>query len=717
MDCRFTVCSGIEVFILALVALTLIPYRPRNDAVTPPQLPVAYKHGVVIFRTLYTYAGLMPTHKLIKRLAKVKIHQNTLKVSCRVKVGETHTSRWDGLNLPLIEGEGQVTEKYSFGSVDTPAGELHINVLYRRHTDFRVDDSEELLSSHFINLDERYFQPSLNTHNRTASQPQSLGRRDTGTSATAVTNNSLRGETSQFGNHTPIYSQASGVNTSPSFTSRGQPLGGTSLSSSPADQAHRSVQGSKSSLRGGDHGISRRPSVSFMQPFKSPSLSNSPSSDTIPPSPRTSVTRISSATAPIAARNRPAISPVIPKSTPSYDTPGSLGTSSSPRPPSIGRYSSSFGPRKPKQATGPRMDDETSSGKGSYSSSIQATGAIPHEHNSLSDDHKVADFLKLLDSKQPMNMFNHGDCTKKTNTALVKFQQMKDSHNALSDSMSQSVLLQRSSSPSTPSRPSNITQSAIPASSYSPSSSPGKPVSPYTPHTPAVPSRLSAGQTAVYSSRHQHPGDFGPAPRSSLPAVHNDEQSSPTSPLDIPAPSPRPFHGPRNQGSFSHSQPHGYGNVSGDFPEPLYGPRSASVEMEPLSLSKLAELKIATEEGLPGRAITREESNPRRDSREEEQGQARGGYPGGLSGSGSSSFRGRGHRGTGRGVTYTPPGGSQTYLNQSDSAGSERPSLIGRRTPSNPRGGFGEEEDLLFTMSDMSNARRSIDQDRSGQRR
>lgn len=656
----------------------------------------------------------MPTHKLIKRLAKVKIHQNILKVSCRVKVGETLTSRWDGLNLPLIEGESQVTEKYSFGSVDTPAGELHINVLYRKHTDFRVDDSEELLSSHFINLDERYFQPSLNAHHRTVSQPQSLGRRDTGSLATVITNNSLRGETLQFGNNTPIYSQGPTVNTSPNFTSRGQPLSGTSLSSSPADQAQRSVQGSKSSLRGGDYGISRRPSVSFMHPFKSPSLSNSPSSDTIPPSPRTSVTRISSTTAPIAARNRPTISPVIPKSTPSYDNPGSLGTSSSPRPPSIGRYSSSFGPRKPKQATGPtKIDDETSSGKGSYSSSTQATGAIPHEHNSLSDDHKVADFLKLLDSKQPMNMFNHSDCSKKTNTALVKFQQMKDSHNALSDSMSQSVLLQRSSSPSTPNRQSSITQSAIPASSYSPSSSPGKPVSPYPPHTPAVPSRLSAGQTAIYSSRHQQsrdPSDFGPAPRSPLPT---NEKSSPTSPLDIPAPPPHPFHG----NSFSHTQPHSYGNRSGDFAEPLYGPRSASVEMEPLSLSKLAELKIATEEGLPGRTSPREKSNPRRDSREEEQSQVRGGYPGGLSGSSSSSFRGRGHRGTGRGMTYTPPGGSQTYLNQSDSTGSERPSFIGRRTPSNPRGGFGEEEDLLFTMSDMSNARRSIDQDRSSQRR
>ncbi|KAF8429761.1 autophagy-related protein 13-domain-containing protein [Tirmania nivea] len=692
----------------------VVDLRPRNGDIALPQLPVAYKHAVFIFRSLYTYAGLMPAQKLLKRLTKVTVHQNALKVCCRVKVGEGPSTRWDGLNLPLIDGESQVVGDYTFGMVDTPAGELHINVSYRKHFDFRVDDFEELLSSHFINLDERYFQPSLNSHQRTASQPQSLGRRDTSSLQSVILNASLRQEPQQYGGHIPLYSQGAGMNSSPSSAPRGQQVGGPSLSSSPAEHTYmnlRPVQGSKSSLRGIGEGITRRPSVSFMQPFKSPSLSNSPSADAIPPSPRTSVTRISSTTAPIAARTRPAISPVIPKSTPSYDAPGPLGISPSPRPPSIGRYSSSFGARKPRPATGHmRADDEISSGKGSYSSSIQRPGsAMFNEQGSKpNEDDKVVDFLKLLDFKQPLKMFSQGDSSKKMTTALVKFQQMKDSHNALSDSMSQSLLLQKSGSSSTPGKQSSTMQ-PLPASSYSPSSSPGNPLSSYTSFTPAVPSRLSAGQTAVCSSKHkqaQEQDRFAPNQSSSTVAGRGDDQSVATSPLDIPALSPRPFHGSGGPSSY---QPDRY-DVPRIFKGPVYGPTSASGV---LSLSKLDELRLASEEALPGRSITRDDGDVHREAREDERGVSRGGSTGGLTGS-SSSLRGRVHRGSGRGTTYTPPGGSQTYLNrdQADSVGSDRPSLTGRRTPSYPRAG--EEEDLLFAMSDMSTARRSMENDRAG---
>ncbi|KAF8448582.1 autophagy-related protein 13-domain-containing protein [Terfezia claveryi] len=686
-----------------------VELRPRNGDIALPQLPVAYKHAVVIFRSLYTYAGLMPTQKLLKRLTKVTVHQNTLKVCCRVKVGEFSSPRWDGLNLPLIDSESQVVEDYTFGMVDTPVGELHINVSYRKHCDFRVDDSEELLSSHFINLDERYFQPSLNSHQRTASQPQSLGRRDTGSLQSTLLNASLRQEAQHYGGHTPLYSQGAGMISSPSSAYRGPQFGGPSLSSSPADHTYmnlRSVHGSKSSLRGtGDGGVTRRPSVSFMQPFKSPSLSNSPSADAIPPSPRTSVTRISSTTAPIAARNRSAISPVIPKSTPSYDAPGPLGISPSPRPPSIGRYSSSFGARKPRPSTGQmRADDEMSSGKGSYSSSIQRPGsaAINEQGSRPNEDDRVVDFLKLLDTKQPLKMFSHGDSSKKATTALVKFQQMKDSHNALSDSISQSLLLQKTGSQSAPGRQSSSMMQPLPASSYSPSSSPGNPMSSYTSFTPTVPSRLSAGQTAVYSSRHQarELDGFGPNHHSSTAAGRSDDQLAATSPLDIPASSPRPFHGPPGPSSYHESR---------EFDRPVYGPTSASGDIGVLSLSKLGdELRLASEEDLPGRSATRDNGDAHREAREDERGVPSGGFAGGLTGSSSSSLRGRLYRGSGRGTTYTPPGGSQTYLSkdQGDSVGSDKP--MGRRTPS-----YREEEDLLFAMSDMSSARRSMEPDDS----
>ena len=317
-----------------------------------------------------------------------------------------------------------------------------------------------------------------------------------------------------------------------------------------------------------------------------------------------------------------------------------------------------------------------------------------------SEDQKVADFLKLLDDRKPLKMFDHSDSSQKTNNALEKFHQMRDSHNALSDTMSASLLLQRSSTPARQS-------TTMPAASYSPSSSPGKPVSPYAPHTPAVPSRLSAGQTAVYSSRHHDQPKFTSPKRTSKSTSHNDDQSATTSPLDIPAPSPRPFPTTRQNA---------YQSNSADFEGPVYGPTSASVD-SPLSLSKLAELRIASEEDLPGRATV---DNSPEASREEERGVSeternvqRGGFAGGLTGSGSSSFRGRVHRGNGRAANYTPPGGSVSYQHGEVGGSSERLPL-GRRTPSYVRFGFGEEEDLLFAMSDMSSARRSMDQERSG---
>ncbi|KAF8471295.1 autophagy-related protein 13-domain-containing protein [Kalaharituber pfeilii] len=712
-----------------------VELRPRNDGVPAPQLAVAYKHGVVLFRSLYTYAGLMPTQKLLRRLAKVKVHQSALKVCCRIVSGETSLSsaRLDGLNVPFMEGESQVTDRYSLGSVDTPAGEMHINVFFRRHCDFRVDDSEELLSSHFLNMDERYFQPSLNTHQRTVSQPQSLTRRDLGSVPSAAANAALRSDPRQDAPSYGLYQHGTGVITaSPGFAARGQQVGGTPLSSSPADQPYmnlRSVQGSKSSLRSVDNaGIQRRPSVSFMQPFKSPSLSNSPSSDAIPPSPRTSLTRITSTTAPIAARTRATISPVAPKSSLSYDSTAPLGTSASPKPQSIGRYSSSFGPRKPRPAIG-RMEDETSSGKGSYSSSMQAPGSGMFNEQRFSypsEDQKVADFIRLLDDKQPLKLFDHGDSSKKTNSALVKFQQMRESHNALSDSMSASIMLQRTGSPSTPSRQSPAQPVATP-SSYSPSSSPGKPVSPYPPHTPAVPSRLS--HTAVYTSRNppsREDTGFDTAQHS--PGVtrtsHKNEHSTAaaanttTSPLDIPAPSPHPFQPVRRPSSTFPPPQEGFDNDSSEFEGPVFGPNCSGVDV-PLSHSKIVELQIASETDMPGRenAAHGDVTNAPREEGERGEVVQRGGFSGG-NGTGSSesvSYRGRGYRGAARATsTYTPSSGSLCYLRGEHGdigAGGDRPLLVGIRTPSYPRGGFGEEEDLLFAMSDMSNARRSIDQE------
>lgn len=186
----------------------------------------------------------------------------------------------------------------------------------------------------------------------------------------------------------------------------------------------------------------------------------------------------------------------------------------SPRPTSTSRYSSSFTHRRGRLSfggTGKVGDDEQgSSGRGSLASSLAQPGsgllAEVGGHASSgslqTDDDQISDFLKALDSKKTLQSFESAkrgeSATNKTVAQLSKFHAMRDSNNALTESMTSSLQMQRASGTSSP-HLSNVPSMAAPAS-VSVSSSPGKPLSPHTPHTPAVPSRLSEASVARYSS-------------------------------------------------------------------------------------------------------------------------------------------------------------------------------------------------------------------------
>ena len=75
---------------------------------------------------------------------------------------------------------------------------------------------------------------------------------------------------------------------------------------------------------------------------------------------------------------------------------------------------------------------------------------------------------------------------------------MRESNNALGDSMTSSMQMHRSSSSS--SRQLTSVPGMVAPASVSTSTSPGKPVSPHTPHTPAIPSRLSENSIIDYST-------------------------------------------------------------------------------------------------------------------------------------------------------------------------------------------------------------------------
>ena len=102
------------------------------DLVTPPKfgapdLPVVYKKAVVLFRRVFSEARLLPVWRLKKRLTKVKLN-NSLKLGVRVANGDGSSTRESGrkvaISAPLVETQTKevITNEFSFGQIDTPAG-------------------------------------------------------------------------------------------------------------------------------------------------------------------------------------------------------------------------------------------------------------------------------------------------------------------------------------------------------------------------------------------------------------------------------------------------------------------------------------------------------------------------------------------------------------------------------------------------------------------
>ena len=740
----------------------------------------------MVFRALYTYAGLMPTWKFRRRLLKSKLNPSPLKVNCRVINGNDYSrppKDFDLLHVPLCQDEGSVVETYRIEKVDSPAGSIKVEVSYRQNCDFRVDDSEALLSFQFLNLDEHFFRPPPVPRN--ASQPPG---REMNSLPSAGMNQPPRSEFNQtYGSLSSFHQQgANPIGASPlsALRSAAEMADRASPTGSPIERPTtglRSMHGSKASLRSVDGGgPQRRSSVSFMQPFKSPSLSASPaSSDQVASSPRTSLNRVSTPMAPPLHRQRPSLG-AMPLSSnkappPSFEhasaqhaIPASNTGSSPLAAQPMTRIASSFGSRRPRNPSGASRtdDDNNSSGKASYSSSAApGSGLYAETGTNSNEDLQIRDFMRLLANGQNQTLKSFGSSSgeassKRTGNALSKYQKMRDSHMSMADSISSSLLLQPPpASPSTSSRHLSNVPAMIPSTEFSSSSSPGKPISPHTPHTPhtpAIPSRLSAGLTAQHAPRHDdqrgHPGRVSPgsgdrlehAPSSGVSGSSRMTTAATTSPLDIPS-SPRLF-GSRRSNSMSQQQQQRLDGDSLGF-DPLvpYGPEMrqsaslGSLDTAPLSMSRLLDLQNASATNLPGTS----ESEP--ETREDNDGddtlafgpirapQAEGDLPRlqqryttshrgtTYSGSGSPGHSSRGRfPSRGRGSSTPPTTGSTSSLEQraggSSTEGRIRPS--GGRTFGYTKPGiYGEEDDLLFTMSDMSIAqqsRRSLDQERGG---
>ena len=713
-------------------------------------LPRIYKNSIVLFRSLYTYAKLLPTWKIGKRLSKSRSANGLPRLKYRIMEYDSPRSPYeiDELTLPLFSGQDRVTEQYNFGSIDSPAGQFSIKVSYRSNCHFRIDNSEALLSSHFMGMDEEMFEPSLGQRHRRGDQKTESKPHQT----------ELGSMPHALKDATEIADQGQAYGSLSTFHNTGPRIGSSPLSAlraardmnieSPPDSPplkappnHRSAQGSRSSLRSADAApiMGRRTSVSFM-PFKTPSLSASPrqTDQAGVQSTRGSIGKNSPLSALAEARN-PSLQPNAPQSTKGSPVlaeqavPSS--TSSSPRPGNTARYSSSFGHRRARLSVGGSSktdDDNNSSGKTSLTSSAVRPGSEVLAEGGASsdsvhtDDDNISEFLKMLDQKKDLKSFQTPTgstaadaSTRRTTAALSKFQRMRDSHAALSDSMSSSQVLHRSSSSS--SRQLSSVPPMVAGTSTSISSSPGKPISPHTPHTPAIPSRLSANSIAEYSQRERSVGRQRHSLEEGTETVEHEDGVSHdhgTVAIDIPT-SPRPFH-PGYRRSSSVAQQHRPLPVNDDIGDILpFGMRSLSLgggdERPPLSLSELLRSGECSEGVIPvaqGRPFGPqqapiEEAAPPPvilGSREEDRPTSSRGTP----------FRPRIGRRSGRG--QTPPQSSITSSTGDRVTGSgSSDQRAGRYSFTRPASTFEEEEPLLFAMSDFGvghSSRRSLEEGR-----
>lgn len=532
-----------ERWTIDLVEPSAAPTAQLSD---PP--PNVYKKGVVMLKSLYTYARFLPGWKFSHRIARNSGNGNGPMPKPRYRITNAMKSGEDTLGLPLSTS-GPVTEEYHFAALPCVLGLLKVSVKYRTNCNFELDTAERLLSEKFA--------PS-----------------------TAIssfrTSDSTSGELSQDSRYKPWARMPS---------TEEEDIANSATRPSPVIQP---AVGSRSSLRADAIPPSspRRPSVSF-QPFKAGSLSSSPGSALmVPPSPGGSLPKNAGISLPQHNRSRSSLN-TLPQQ--ALRTPGltnetvvASSGSSSPKPAPIQRYSSSFGNRKARfsSSVGSKTEEDGNSSRGSVSSSTHRASITLNEAESASheDSENISDFIKLLEkSSHGLPSFNKTDQasldanSQRTAAQYSKFAKMKDSTAQFSDSLSSSLMLQRSSTSS------SRQLSNVPGL-VSTSSSPGKAVSPHTPHMPAIPSRLSNNSIAEYSREESRSRTRQTPTRAD--SIDEDRAGGSTgrdrgtTAIDIPT-SPRTFPTSRRSSSVHHQQPRTSSHNDDDVMP--FGLRSASV--------------------------------------------------------------------------------------------------------------------------------------------
>lgn len=687
-----------------------------------PILPTIYKKAIVFFRSLFITTRLLPAWKFSSQGLAKGCHP-ALATRCRIRMSEPQKESPDTLKSP-IDGRSEPVTEYMFGDLEVPVGRLSTSVTYRNDCSFRIDDSESLLSSRFMGVDENFFKPSvpqrIDSTRHAAGDVGSLRDRRTKPDLSDV--HQTYGSLSTFHGDGPL-------GTSPMSALRAVKPPGSDTSSPPAslpshqdfDVPHSMPIGNRSaanhrSTRSGE--TARRPSISF-QPFKAGSLSGSPVPRSIEPESPASAHSLGrySALQSMQPRQRTSLTAGMPASLRGGPQPTDI-PGGSPRPSSASRYSSSFTHRRSRPSLsgiGKGGDEEqNSSGRQSLASSVAQPGsgllAEPDATSSGSlpaEEDNISEFLKILDSKRTLKSFEPAkrgeSSTNKTVAQLSRFHMMKESNLALTESMTSSMHLQRSSSSSSR-QLTSVPGMVAPASASPSSSSPGKPISP---HTPAIPSRLS--ENSIVDNSDQRSRTVSRSGRPREPSIPEPRRQSTitqegTTAIDIPL-SPRLSGYQRRSSSVAQQS-----RATADEEETdlAFANRSISLgadDREPPTMSTLLGRQMHLEEES---TVRESPSNSLQPAAEIQSSSASAAGlrscaeetpPDGLIAQSSSPFPRRRYAGMGVGRGQTPPQSSRgSYIGSSSRLVRGDDESVG-------------DEPLMFTLSEMdAQGRRSLEE-------
>ncbi|KAF9440104.1 hypothetical protein P691DRAFT_167778, partial [Macrolepiota fuliginosa MF-IS2] len=150
-----------------------------NTGVTPPPI---YKHGMALFRSIYTLLRTLPAWSLYKRIRRRTggiARTGALSISLRLRPHphSLATLAFDQMPAPALPPIPTKTQ--AFPPVQLPPGTLEFSVTYLATPHFEIDELESVLSSRFISADLNAgegFVPTLNKSSSRQSQSHSPHR-------------------------------------------------------------------------------------------------------------------------------------------------------------------------------------------------------------------------------------------------------------------------------------------------------------------------------------------------------------------------------------------------------------------------------------------------------------------------------------------------------------------------------------------------------------